>query len=714
MTTTAPASAGSDLQVTLADRSLDDPDLFINFQLSWLAFNERVMEEAEDPSQPLLERAKFLAIVTNNNDEFFMIRVAGLREARESGAGPLGDDGLTPTEVLDEINRRSQLLAERQVRCFLDDVRPALAREQVFILDYAQLDATQRASLSARFLQEIAPVLTPLAIDTGHPFPFISNQSLNLLVVLGDGLGDRVARLRIPPSLPRLIPVEPGPAQPGSADGRRKPVCFTWLEQVVAANIQSLFSGIPIAATYPFRVLRNGDLEIQEDEAADLLRGVQAMLRARPFGFVTCLTVDRSMPSDRREWLADKLQVGSDSILLLDGPLGLGGLMQLLALDRPDLKDPPLIPRLPAALQDPARIFEVLRERDVLVHHPYDSFEAVLGFLTAAAHDPETLAIKQTLYRTGTHSPVVETLGDARDANTEVTVLVELKARGDEESNVGWAQALETKGVHVAYGLPGLKVHCKVAMVVRRELDGLRRYLHLGTGNYNASTAKLYTDFGLLTSRPELGDDVAELFNSLTGYSNKRDYRTLLVSPVTTREGLTRMIEREADHARRGVPSRLIFKMNQLSDGPMIRSLYRASQAGVRIDLLVRGVCCLRPGIPGVSENIRVISIVGRFLEHSRAYYVLNGGDEEIYLGSADLMPRNLDRRVEVLFPLADTVLRRQLRDGILGVQLKDTVKARELRADGTYARVQPLPGAEPLDSQAWFLAHPLQAENLP
>jgi polyphosphate kinase len=690
---------------------LTDPALYTNFQLSWLAFNERVLEEAEDAQQPLLERAKFLAIVTSNNDEFFMVRVAGLRQASESGSGPLEDDGLTPTEVLEAINTRSQASAERQLRCFEEQVLPALAREHIHLLDYAQLDEQQRAAMTATFKRDIAPVLTPLAIDTGHPFPFISNLSLNLLIVLGDadGSGERVARLRVPPTLPRLVPVQSGPAQRIGVGERHQPVCFVWLEQVIAANIGTLFAGIPILATYPFRVLRNGDLEIQADEAVDLLQNVKAMLRARPFGFVTCLTVDESMPPDRLAWLHDKLEVGSGATLRLNGPLGLSALMSLMGIDRPDLKDPPLVPRLPRGFGSPDETFETLRHRDVLLHHPYDSFEPVVGLISAGAQDPDALGIKQTLYRVGSRSPVVEALGAAREANTEVAVLVELKARFDEESNVGWAQALEAKGVHVVYGLPGLKVHSKVAMVVRREEeDGLRRYLHLGTGNYNAGTARLYTDLGLLTSRVDLGEETAELFNSLTGYSDKTDYQTLLVSPVTLRARMMRMIEREAEHARRGEPGRLIFKMNQLTDGPMIRALYRASQAGVRIDLLVRGVCCLRPRIPGVSDSISVTSIVGRFLEHGRIYYFRNAGDEEIYLGSADLMPRNLDHRVEVVFPLDDPLLRKQVHDGILQVELADTVKARRLGSDGTYERIRPSPGQEPLDSQAWFIAHAL------
>jgi polyphosphate kinase len=684
---------------------LTDPALYINHQLSWLDFNERVLEEAEDPGQPLLERAKFLAIVTTNSDEFFMTRVAGLRQALATGADSRGDDGMTASEVLAEIHRRAQELADRQLACLRDMVRPALAREGIHLLDYEQVSEGQRAEVQAYFQREVFPVLTPLAVeDPGHPFPFISNQSLSLLVVLDDDGTERLARVKVPGTLPRLVPVPPAPGQAGSADGRRQPLCFVWLEQIVSANIQPLFPGMRIVATYPFRVVRNADLEIEEDEAAD----VEEMLRQRPFGFVASLAVDDSLPPDRCLWLADRLEVSQDAILVLDGPLSMAGLMGLLDVDRPDLKDPPLVPRIPAALTDGADLFSAMRRQDILLHHPYDSFQPVVDFISTAATDPHVLAIKQTLYRVGRNSPIVAALQDARHDDTQVAVLVELKARFDEENNIVWAQALEAKGVHVAYGLPGLKTHSKVALVVRRDPDGLRRYLHLGTGNYNASTARVYTDLGLLTTRPALGEEATEVFNFLTGYSKKRDYETLIVSPVTTRQRMAALIDREIEHARRGEPARLIFKMNQLTDGPMIRCLYRASQAGVDVDLLIRGVCCLRPGVPGVSERIRVISIVGRFLEHSRAYYFRNGGADEIYLGSADLMPRNLDNRVEIIFPLDDPALRAQVRDGILGTQLRDTVKARELRADGSYQRVRPAPGEEPFDSQAWFVAHRL------
>jgi polyphosphate kinase len=686
---------------------LSDPTLYINQELSWLRFNERVLEEAEDTSHPLLERVKFVAIVSTNTDEFFMIRVAGLKEARAVGSGKRGDDGLTPSEALAEINRRVHDLSDRQRRCLMQDILPSLARQGIHILDYDQLDVTQVAALVSYYHREIFPTLTPLAVDSGHRFPFISNLSLSLLVVINDAGGPRLARVKVPGTLPRLVPIPPGPRQPASADGAHAPVAFVWLEQVVAANAQALFPGKEVVATYPFRVTRNADMEIQEDEASDLLESVTNSLRQRPFGFVSRLVVDQSMPHEHRIWLAERLDVDPDDLYTLDGPLGLTDLMGLLKLDRPDLKDPPLSPRRPVVSDDGDGLFGVLRRQDILLHHPYDSFQPVVELVAAAADDPNVLAIKQTLYRVGPNSPIVESLQGARDDDTQVAVLVELKARFDEENNIGWAKALESHGVHVAYGLQGLKTHCKVALVVRRDRDGVRRYCHLGTGNYNAQTARVYTDLGLLTSRPEVGAEASEVFNYLTGYSAKRDFQTLIVSPINMRSRLAELIDREIAHARAGEPGRIVLKMNQLVDGDMIRRLYRASQAGVTVDLLVRGICCLRPGLPGVSDSIRVISIVGRFLEHSRIYYFRNGGDDEVYLGSADLMPRNLDRRVEVAFPVTDPSLRAAVRDGILDVQLRDTVKARELCADGSYVRRAPQPGEVAVDSQLWFLTHP-------
>jgi polyphosphate kinase len=690
---------------------LTDPSLYLNRELSWLGFNERVLEEAEDPTNPLLERVKFLAIVSANQDEFFMIRVSGLKQALALGRGALGEDGATPAETLAAINLRVHAASGRQRLVLYNELLPDLARAGVHLLDYSALDAHQQAVAADYFQRAVFPVLTPLAVDASHPFPHISNLSLSLLVVVRDRGSQRLARVKVPGVVPRLVPVPPGPAQNGSPDGIHQPVCFVWLEQVVAANLASLFPGKEIVAAYAFRVTRDADMEIQEDEASDLLTTVEESLQRRPFGSVVRLSVNPVMPAPVRGWLAERLGVADEDVYVLEGPLGLSALMALLKIDRPDLKDPPLQPVIPPVLAGGEEIFSVIQRQDILLHHPYDSFAPVVDLIQAASTDPHVLAIKQTLYRVGPNSPVVAALQGARDDDTQVAVLVELKARFDEENNIGWARALESSGVHVVYGLAGLKTHCKVALVVRQERDGVRRYLHLGTGNYNPITARIYTDMGLLTSDPDLGADASELFNFLTGYSEQREYRKLLVAPVNLRRGLAALIEREIEHARQGRPARIAAKMNQLVDGEMIQLFYRASQAGVRVDLIVRGICCLRPGVPGVSDRIRVVSIVGRFLEHSRVYAFHNNGDDAVYLGSADLMPRNLDRRVEVLFPVEDPHLRAQVLDVILATQLRDTAKARDLRPDGRYMRVRPRPGEAPFDSQRWFLAHAAGAE---
>jgi polyphosphate kinase len=591
--------------------------------------------------------------------------------------------------------------------------------------------------VAGHFEKEIFPVLTPLAVDARHPFPHISHLSLSLLVVVRDG-GERRARLKVPEAalLPRLVPVPAGPAQGGSPDGRHPPLCFVWLEQVIIAHLPELFQGVEIVSAHPFRITRNADIDFDLDDETtdDLLESIDVKVRQRSFEFITRLSFDQSMPPALAGWLLDQLNreqaerraaegqngnatnpaplIGEIDLYWLDGPLGLEALMSLMAIDRPDLKDPPFTPRIPACLANGQDLFRVLREREVLLHHPYDSFEPVVDLIRAAARDRNVLAIKQTLYRVGRNSPVVHALMEAREEDTQVAVLVELQARLDEENNIIWARQLEQAGVHRSYGLPGLKTHCKVTLLVRREAEGMQRYLHLGTGNYNVSTARLYTDLGLLTTRDSLGRDASDLFNYLTGISRKREYRELLVAPVSLRQRLRELIEREIEHARRGEEARLVFKMNQLTDGPMIALLYEASRVGVQIELIVRGICCLRPGLPGISDNIRIISIVGRFLEHSRIYYFRNGGQEEVYLGSADLMPRNLDRRVEAVFPVATPALRDYIRDVILATQLRDTVKARQLQPDGSYVRVRPAPGAAPLDSQTWFLAHAAAGEG--
>jgi polyphosphate kinase len=694
---------------------LDDPQWYLNRELSQLEFFRRVLEEAKDASHPLLERVKFLAIVGSNLDEFFMVRVAGLKQQIAAGVVELSLDGLTPAEQLAAIRKAvSKLLAEAR-DCYQDDLLPTLAEAGIHILGYPDLDHRQQAYVKKYFAQVVFPVLTPLAFDPGRPFPHISNLSLNLAVLIRDPSGnERFARVKVPGTLPRLVPLR------RSSGGVRKDGIaprshyFVWLEQVIAAHLEALFPGMEILAAHPFRVVRDADILIQELEAYDLLETMEESVRRRRFGSVVQLAVNKSTPVDIRDILRENLEVERRDIYTINGPLGLSDLMGLTPIDRYDLKDPPFVPATPAILnhdhdQD---IFAAIRHDDIIVHHPYDSFAPVVAFLQSAARDPDVLAIKQTLYRVGRNSPVVEALLEAATNGKQVAVLVEIKARFDEESNIGWAKRLEAEGVHVIYGLLGLKTHSKIALVVRKEGDGVRRYVHLATGNYNGITAQVYTDLGVFTCDEDIGADATDLFNYLTGYSAKHDYRKLLVAPINLRAGLERLIRREIEHQRQGKRGHLIFKVNAIVDRPMIRLLYQASQAGVQVDLLVRGICCLRPGVDGLSENIRVTSIVGRFLEHSRIYYFHNGGQEDIYLGSADLMTRNLDYRVEVLFPVEDERLIRHLRDEVLATYLADNVKARWLRADGNYAHRQPAPGEVLISSQAAFLQRALQVSR--
>jgi polyphosphate kinase len=697
-----------------APRAAESGSLF-NRELSWLEFNRRVLEEAQDTRHPLLERAKFLSIFSTNLDEFFMIRVAGLKQqvaARVQGAAP---DGMTPAEQLAAIRRAVLPLMETQRHTWLDDVQPKLCAQGIHLLEYHQLSDEQRHELTGYFMREVFPVLTPLAFDPSHPFPHISNLSLNLAVVIQDPEeGELFARVKVPAVLPRLVPIG-GDACEGPAHiSPERRHCFVWLEQVIAANVDSLFPGEQVIETYTFRITRNADVEIQEEEAADLLRTIEQGLRRRRFGAVVRLMVQHDMPQRVRDLLLANLKLTPEDLYEARGPLGLADLMALTRLDRPDLKDPPFYPAPPPALRNARsgpEIFAAVRQQDILLHHPFDSFQPVVDLIEAAAEDPDVLAIKQTLYRVGSKSPIVKALMHARDQDKQVTVLVELKARFDEENNIIWARQLERAGVHVVYGLVGLKTHAKLALVVRREQDGLRRYVHLGTGNYNATTARIYTDLGLLTCREDIADDASDLFNRLTGYSRQQTYRKLLVAPVNLRDALCERIEREIAHAEQGGSGHLIIKCNAVVDPRMIRLLYKASQAGVRCDMLVRGVCCLRPGVPGLSENITVRSIVGRFLEHSRVYYFANGGEPEVFLGSADLMNRNLDRRVETLFPVEDQALIAQVY-GLLQVYLADTSRARVLMPDGSYTRAAPEPGQEPLDSQEFFAAgHELPPE---
>jgi polyphosphate kinase len=677
----------------------DAPSLYLNREMGLLGFQRRVLEEAEDERNPLLERAKFLSILSSNMAEFFMVRVAGLKQQVDAGVAEISADGLTAAEQLAVVREEATAILHAGRRAYVTLVRQ-LAAEDIHLLGYADLCAEDRAQADAFFSESVFPVLTPLAFDPGRPFPHISNLSLNLAVIVRGADGEeRFARVKIPRSLSRLVPVGEQTKQPGR--GHK----FVWLEQLIAAHLGTLFPGMEVLAAYPFRVTRDAEMAIQEIEADDLLDALEEGVRRRRFGRVVRVTVDPSMPDDVRDILAENLEIGPVDIITLDPPLGMGDLMKLYSIDRPDLKDPPFHPRMPfdPADNDELDLFALIRERDILIHQPYDSFEPIVLLLRQAAYDPDVLAIKMTLYRVGRNSPVVATLLAAAREGKEVTVLVELKARFDEESNIEWAKALEAEGVHVVYGLVGLKVHSKLLLIIRREGKGLRRYLHVGTGNYNALTARLYTDLGVLTDDEAMGADAGLVFNYITGYARPEEYKVLAVAPIDIRGDLYRLLDREIELARAGVGGRVIFKMNALVDAKIIHRLYEASNAGVQIDLIVRGICCLRPGVPGVSENIRVRSIVGRFLEHSRVYWFANDGDPTVLIGSADLMPRNLDRRVEVLGPVLDDSLRARLTE-ILDTYLADNVKAREMREDGTYVRVVAQPGEPEIEAQTSFL----------
>ena len=689
---------------------LHDARLYVNRETAWLQFNRRVLEEVLNAGNPLLERVKFLSIFATNLDEFFMIRVSGLSRQVTGGVLEAPPDGMTPIEQLAAIRKTLLGHLEQALTCWRQDLAPKLRDSGIPVLGRGELGHHQKAWLRRYFAREIFPALTPLAFDPAHPFPHISNLSFNLAVVVSDPQGgERFARVKISdvsPSLVRLPDEADLEANPDMAVGEVKASNFVPVEDVVAANLDMLFPGIDVVAAYPFRITRDADLEIKDDEASDLLTSVEAQIEMRHWGSVVRLEIDRHMPARIRDVLTRNLELESFQVYTLDGPLNLAGLMELTRVDRPDLKDPPYLPVIAPALAKRERLFETIRRQDVLLYHPYDSFVPVVDFIREAASDPHVLAIKQTLYRVGPNSPIVAALTEARENQKQVAVLLELKARFDEENNIAWARALEDEGVHVVYGVLGLKTHAKMCLVVRRDPDGIRCYVHMGTGNYNPVTSRIYTDLSYFTCNPDISADVADLFNALTGYSDKGTYRRLLVAPRTMRQQIIARIEREiARHQDHG-DGYIAFKMNALVDVQCIQALYRASQAGVAIDLQVRGICCLAPGVPGVSETITVTSIVGRYLEHARIYYFRNGGDSEVFLGSADLMPRNLDRRVEVLFPVIPSRLRDTILRDVLGVHLQDTAQARRLLADGRYEPVGGAPGVDALNSQEWLMQH--------
>ena len=688
--------------------NLDSPSLFLNRELSWLQFNLRVLEEAENTRHPLLERVKFLAIFATNLDEFFMVRVSGLRRQIAGGAGETPPDAMTPSEQMLAICRDLTVHSERHQRCWKEDLLPKLREAGVQVLHFNELGQRDRDSLRQHFVREIFPTLTPLAIDPTHPFPHISNLSFNLAVVVKDPeRGECFARVKLPDAFRRLVPIpgqDEAPLKKAELEKHQKLQRFVWLEEIVADNLDLLFPGLDIVAAYPFRVTRDAEVPIKEDESPDLITAVEEQLELQDFSSAVRLEVDMTTPKHIVEILTKNLQLSSYLVYTGDDPIGMAGLMELTSLDRPDLKDPPFQPSVPAVFNKPGGILNAVRQQDLLLYHPYDSFMPIVDFVREAASDPNVLAIKQTLYRVNPRSPIVDALMEARVNGKQVAVLVELKARFDEENNIEWARKLEDEGVHVIYGVRGLKTHTKLCLVVRRDADGLRRSVHLGTGNYNVVSSRIYTDLSYFTCDPVIGADVSDLFNALTGYSRKKSYERLLVAPTSLRRELIERIDREIHHHREHGGGHLSFKMNALVDKTCIQALYRASQAGVKIDLQVRGICCLRPGVPGVSETITVRSVVGRFLEHARIYYFRNAGQHDVLLGSADLMPRNLDRRVEILFPVLHPQWRDIIMNEILAVGLQDNVQARQLLQDGTYERVHPLDGGPVMNSQEWLL----------
>lgn len=680
---------------------LDDPSLFFSRELSWLEFNDRVLEEAADPHTPLLERLKFVAIFGTNLDEFFMIRVAAIKQQIDAQVVRRSDDGKLPLEHLAAISQRLRASLKEQMRLLNEEIMPSLEAHGIRIVRVSELDDDTKQKLELVFDDRIFPVLTPLAVDSGHPFPYISNLSLSLAVELeepsAEGVELHFARVKIPPTLPRLIPVETAPV------GER---WFVLLEDLISHHLDLLFPGMAVRESYVFRVTRDADLDLQEDEADDLLQAIESELQKRRFGEPVRLEIEAGMPEYMRDFLLQALDLAEVDCFEVDGLISLSDLWQIIGLpDYETLRDVPFMPAIPRALVGKSDLFAQIRESDLLLHHPYESFDPVVQFLQQAAEDEKVLAIKATLYRTsGKNSPIVRALLQAAEDEKQVAVVIELKARFDEENNIEWARRLERAGAHVVYGFPGQKVHAKAAMVIRQEDDGIRRYMHFGTGNYNEKSGKLYTDFSLFTCRPELGSDVSQLFNALTGFSKVTDYEDLLVAPVTLRREMLAMIDRETEHARAGRRSGIRAKLNALTDAETVRALYRASQAGVKIDLVVRGMCILRPGIPGVSETIRVTSIVGRFLEHSRVYIFENGGDREVYISSADWMGRNLDRRVELAIPVIDPVLAEVLSGSIVPTLISDNMKARELMHDGSYKRRTPANGEMHVNAQRVFL----------
>ncbi len=679
--------------------------LFFNRELSLLAFHARVLEQALDTSNPLLERLKFVSIFSSNLDEFFMIRVSGLKEELEQGLTDVSADGTSPAEQLARIREQVIKLVAEQARCLREDILPQLNETGVQLLSYDSLSRHEKENLKDYFLEKVFPILTPLAVDPSHPFPYISPLSVNIGLMVeapnemklrgrGKSITSRFVRIKVPSVVPRLVPI--------GVSGFR----FVLLDEIIEANIDALFPGMHAGHCHRFRVTRDADIDIREEEAEDLLSVIKEELRRRKFGAPVRLEVSPDMPKEMIEYLTTSLDLEADDVYVFDGPLNLQDLMTLFDVDRPDLKDAPFAPSTPEWFESYDSIFDAIKEGDRLLHHPYDSYDCVTGFINQAVDDEDVVAIKICLYRTGPDSPIPPALIRAAEQGKQVTVLIELKARFDEEHNIEWARKLDEAGVHVVYGVIGLKTHGKLTLVVRREGDSLKRYVHIASGNYNPTTSCVYTDLGMFTVNDQVGRDATELFNYLTGFADQKEYRKLMVAPVALREKFNELLDREIEHKRRGRPAHVIAKLNRLADLQIVEKLYELSQAGVKIDLIVRGICMLRPGIPGLSENIRVRSVVGRFLEHSRVFWFANGGDDEVYIGSADWMSRNLKHRIEVVAPVTDIDSKRYLRDVLLDAYLSDNTKARELNADGTYR--PPTSDTEVFNSQTYFIGRPI------
>ncbi len=689
-------------------KKYNNPNNFFNRDLSWIEFNRRVLDEALNKELPLLEKIKFLSIFHSNLDEFYMIRVSGLKEQVAAGVLEPTIDGLTPREQIIRIEKAVLPLLKTSSDLWNKQIIPELRKHKIIISRLDKLPKVEKDILNEYFKKEIFPILTPLAFDPGRPFPYISNLSLSLAVLVKKPNGEKhFARVKVPSILSRLLRVDkiidPNKKPSVNGDFNAK---FIWVGDLIKENLEMLFPGFEVLEAHKFRITRDTDIELQEDEADDLLRVIEENIRQRRFGSVVRLEVAGTMPDYMLDTLMENLQISINEVHVLDGPIGLSDIMSLYDLPLHQLKEKPFYPVIPKIFEEDEDIFSTLKQRDIILHHPFDSFSPVIDLIKQASRDPDVLAIKQTLYRIGSNSPIIKSLIEAAVRGKQVAVLVELKARFDEENNIFWARELEKVGIHVVYGLIGLKTHAKMTLVVRREFEGLKRYVHLGTGNYNSTTAKLYTDLGLFTTDEDICADVTDVFNYLTGYSKQKSFRKLIVAPINLREKFLHFILREIDNVKGGKKGRIIFKLNSLVDPVIIASLYEASNCGVQIDLIVRGVCCLVPQMQGMSENIRVRSIVGRYLEHTRIYYFQNDGKDEIYLSSADIMQRNLDRRVETTFSIEDNAIKEELLNKVLAIYLKDNTKARELKNDMTYQKIDDKNNEKKINAQEWLMEY--------